>query len=410
MATPAAPWGHPSSGYPAPAGYPPAAIPPQNPAHNAPGVQPMGPMPLTGAGRYLQQIQTRLDDIVQQNGLQVMYPPQRLQSVAQRVAQVDFDALAARWRLPVEIALDFAPLALYDIVVYADDSGSMAGRNWRDLVMTFNKIVEISVLFDDTGIDIHFMNNRNSGPGINSTPRLQSFLEGIRPSGMTPLAREMRRKILDNVEGCVRNRKLDKPVLIYTITDGGPTGESEDDTGRNILRTRDVLVQHGLPPKAVAYGFSQIGMEPSATTFLKALGGHPVYRSHVDVTSDFEVEQEECAQNGVELTREAHLVKLMVGPINRDYNETDDGGAAPTAQPGQPPQGGPGYGAPGYNAGYGSHGAQGYPNAGYGSQGYGNQGGQGYPNAGYGGQGYGNQGYGAPYGGPAYPPQGGWRP
>jgi hypothetical protein len=28
--------------------------------------------------------------------------------------------------MPVELALDFAGLALYDIVIYADDSGSMA--------------------------------------------------------------------------------------------------------------------------------------------------------------------------------------------------------------------------------------------------------------------------------------------
>ena len=62
----------------------------------------------------------------QVNSLQRFYPPQQLQAVAQRVAALDFQALAARWRMPVELALDFCSLALYDVILYCDDSGSMA--------------------------------------------------------------------------------------------------------------------------------------------------------------------------------------------------------------------------------------------------------------------------------------------
>lgn len=43
---------------------------------------------------------------------------------------VDLDAVARQWRLPAEIALDLCSLALYDIVIYADDSYSMQGENW----------------------------------------------------------------------------------------------------------------------------------------------------------------------------------------------------------------------------------------------------------------------------------------
>lgn len=32
---------------------------------------------------------------------------------------------ACRWRMPVELAVDLSALVLYDIVIYADDSGSM---------------------------------------------------------------------------------------------------------------------------------------------------------------------------------------------------------------------------------------------------------------------------------------------
>jgi hypothetical protein len=40
-------------------------------------------------------------------------------------ADVPVAAAAARWRMPVELAIDLAALALYDVVIYGDDSGSM---------------------------------------------------------------------------------------------------------------------------------------------------------------------------------------------------------------------------------------------------------------------------------------------
>jgi uncharacterized protein with von Willebrand factor type A (vWA) domain len=35
--------------------------------------------------------------------------------------------LAQAWRLPLEIAVDLAKLALCDVILYIDDSGSMGG-------------------------------------------------------------------------------------------------------------------------------------------------------------------------------------------------------------------------------------------------------------------------------------------
>ena len=41
------------------------------------------------------------------------------------VPPVSCSALAQRWNMPLEMAYDLAALALYDIVIYCDDSGSM---------------------------------------------------------------------------------------------------------------------------------------------------------------------------------------------------------------------------------------------------------------------------------------------
>jgi len=142
--------GHPPSqqaGYPPSqqAGYPPASYPPQQqqqaypdaaPAPQQAGYYGAAP-PAAPATAYPQQaagpaaaLLPRLQKIVQTNSLQRFYPPQQLEAVAQRLARVDFGALAARWRMPLELALDFTALALYDIVLYADDSGSMAFEVW----------------------------------------------------------------------------------------------------------------------------------------------------------------------------------------------------------------------------------------------------------------------------------------
>jgi hypothetical protein len=69
----------------------------------------------------LGSIQAKLNQIVASNQLQRFYPPQALSGLASRLdSRVNFRDLAARWNMPVELALDLAALALYDIVIVAD--------------------------------------------------------------------------------------------------------------------------------------------------------------------------------------------------------------------------------------------------------------------------------------------------
>jgi hypothetical protein len=74
-----------------------------------------------GASGMLGSIQAKLSQIVSVNQLQRFYPPQALQALASRLdSRVNFRELASRWGMPVELALDLAALALYDIVIVAD--------------------------------------------------------------------------------------------------------------------------------------------------------------------------------------------------------------------------------------------------------------------------------------------------
>jgi hypothetical protein len=72
--------------------------------------------------------------------------------------------------MPKEIATYLAALALYDIVILADDSSSMAfeeeGEPIADLRLIFSKVAEVATLFDQDGIQIRFLNSQAEGNGI----------------------------------------------------------------------------------------------------------------------------------------------------------------------------------------------------------------------------------------------------
>ena len=61
--------------------------------------------------------------------------------------------------MPQESAYDLAVLALYDVVVLVDDSGSMAyeegGKRINDLKFILGRISEIATLFDKGGKLVH---------------------------------------------------------------------------------------------------------------------------------------------------------------------------------------------------------------------------------------------------------------
>lgn len=59
--------------------------------------------------------------------------------------------------MSVELAVSLSALALYDTVIYADDSGSMMsgdGERIEDLKLIVAKVAEVATLFDDDGIEV----------------------------------------------------------------------------------------------------------------------------------------------------------------------------------------------------------------------------------------------------------------
>lgn len=101
--------------------------------------------------------------------------------------------------MPVELAFDLAALALYDVIIYADDSGSMAfeegGERIADLKLILGRVAEVATLFDDDGISIRFMNSPVNGDGIKDAAAANNVVAQVQFNGLTPLGTNLDAKV-----------------------------------------------------------------------------------------------------------------------------------------------------------------------------------------------------------------------
>ncbi|KAI8810946.1 hypothetical protein BJ742DRAFT_164320 [Cladochytrium replicatum] len=285
----------------------------------------------SGAGNsrdWFDAIHQRLLSTVESNKLQGFYRPEEVHAIALRVwNSVNIDNLAKRWRMQKELALDLVALALYDIVLFGDDSGSMrseGGGRIQDLTYIVTKVTEIAVLFDDDGISVRFINSPASLDNCKSESQITFLFSKVEYKYGTQLGTRLASRILEPmVTTPAYAGKLKKPVLIITITDGEPTQEPQDTIIKTIVGLKRPLSRTKYGGGAAAFQFSQVGTDLTAQAFLKMLDDHSEVGDLVDCTSAFELEQEECLRKGVELTPEVWLVKLMCGAIDPHYDAQD---------------------------------------------------------------------------------------
>ncbi|KAL5358949.1 hypothetical protein BJX96DRAFT_147554 [Aspergillus floccosus] len=429
--------------YPGSSGAP---YPPQQaPYPGGPGQQPGPPYGPPGGAppsaratdQQLGAYRQLLIATIQENQIQYFYPPDKLDRLVQSLANeapAKINKLCHEWNVPQEVATDIIKLSLFDVIIYVDDSGSIEfeerGIRKEQLKQILGIVATAASTFDQDGISVRFMNSSEQGDGIRNAGDVEMLVSRVRFQSLTPLGTGLKNKVLDPmVVGPAKVGRLQKPVLVITITDGQPAGEPIDTVANSIRYAVDEVSRTPFGRGAVSFQFSQVGNDNKAREFLRSLDEDPSIGSLIDCTSNFEVEQDEMmrAVPPVHLTRELWCAKLMLGAIDVSYDTKDEkaaghGGSGGHPPPPGPPPGqyggynqGPAYGQPGpynqppapnygqpapYNPGGGA------PGGGYGQPQYPPS--QGHPPApGYGQQQYG--GYGPPGGAPppsGYPPQG----
>ncbi|GAA5930985.1 uncharacterized protein JCM15063_002513 [Sporobolomyces koalae] len=265
--------------------------------------------------------------------IEAFYPdPNQLYGLAQRIARDGALArVANEWRMPLEIGMDLAKLALFDTILYCDDSGSMAfeegGSRIDDLKLIVSRVAFAASLFDDDGIEVRFMNSRIEGNGLKTEAEANNLVGQVRFSGLTPLGTALQSKVLEPlVLGPARAGRLKKPVLIIAVTDGIPGGEARETLTNVIINANNVLRQTRYGPDAVSYQLAQVGNDQKARAFLEEIDNHPVVGDLVDCTSNYENEQDDMAKGNppVDLTPELWLVKMLLGGIDSSYDKTDE--------------------------------------------------------------------------------------
>lgn len=235
--------------------------------------------------------------VVQEKRLQNVYPPndQRLDRYA-AMAPGKINHVCQRFNIPLEVGRDLVKLALFDIVLYIDDSGSMEFGEREDgritqLKTIMDRVVLVATIFDEDGINIRFMNTDPNRPGefdrINSEQQVRNIMGNFSYGGYTPMGQKMQEKIVGPlILGPAERGQLQKPVLVITITDGSPTDSPHHDIKKVI---RDVSARLGSMPRygagVISFEFAQVGRDEQATKFLAKLDNDPEVGSLVDCTS-----------------------------------------------------------------------------------------------------------------------------
>ncbi|KAF8451795.1 hypothetical protein BGX38DRAFT_465905 [Terfezia claveryi] len=337
-----------------------------------------------------------LKECVEENHIEQMYPDDRIMAIANRLLTSGKDpvgTLCQRWGVPLEIGFDFIKQALYDVVFLLDDSGSI---RFSELEGELKGILQAAAfatsLFDEDGFSVRFLNSDVQGDHIKSEQEAMALVDRVSFNGETPLAGSLKNKILVPM---VDNGRLDKPLHVIIITDGVPTDSARGEFQRNIRETLDRYVIRGVRSKVVSIQIAQIGNDKRAQAYLQKLDTDPDIGGLIDCTSNFELESTQYAKKGLTITKYNWYCKLMMGAIDKSYDDKDEEGA-PNAP--KPPIQYPAAGTPGQQ--YGAPGQYGGPQPPYGVPG-------GPPPQLYGGPG---PQYGAPPQSYGYPPQGQYPP
>jgi len=174
-------------------------------------------------------------------------------------------------------------LATFDTTLLIDDSGSMAGRSWREVSQALSTIAPIVTQHDSDGIDVYFLNHKSNHPGavsegiaaggyrgITRAATITEIFERVRPQGGTPTGirvHNILKPYLAKLESEMAQGRELKPLNLIVLTDGVPS----DDVESVLLSAAKKLDKLEAPPFQVGVQFFQVGNEEGAKEALEEL-------------------------------------------------------------------------------------------------------------------------------------------
>ena len=160
------------------------------------------------------------------------------------------------------------------------------GERIKDLKLILSRAAYACSLFDEDGISIRFMNSELREDRVTSEAQINDIVSRVGFKGLTPMGTQLRNKVLaPMVVNPAKSGQLPKPILVITITDGQPAGESPTAVFDAVRYASSELSRTRYGPGAVSFQFAQVGNDESAKNFLAKLDSDPEIGSLIDCTS-----------------------------------------------------------------------------------------------------------------------------
>ncbi|KAH7412526.1 hypothetical protein BKA64DRAFT_702649 [Cadophora sp. MPI-SDFR-AT-0126] len=219
-------------------------------------------------------------------------------------------------------------LSTFDTTLLIDDSGSMAGRSWREVSQAISTIAPIVTKHDEDGIDVYFMNHKSSNPGapsegiapggyrgIKRAATVHEIFERVRPQGGTPTGirvHNILKPYLAKLESEMAAGRELKPLNLIVLTDGVPS----DDVESVLLSAAKKLDKLDAPPFQVGVQFFQVGNEEGAKEALEELDDGLSELVEGGVRDIVDTMTWNSTEGGVSLTGMS-ILKCVLGAVNR---------------------------------------------------------------------------------------------
>jgi len=206
----------------------------------------------------------------------------------------------------------YAFLSTFDTLFLIDDSGSMAGRSWRETAAALEAITPICTAHDADGIDIHFLNHSHTFPNITSVSAVREIFSTVRPAGATPTGTRLHRILKPYLQHYALAPEDTKPLNVIVITDGAPS----DDVESPIIAAAKKLDRLDAPAWQVGVQFFQVGREPGAKAALKQLDDELAELAGDDGMRDI-VDTVPFRGDGEEALNGDGILKVVLGSVVR---------------------------------------------------------------------------------------------
>jgi len=206
----------------------------------------------------------------------------------------------------------YAFLSTFDTVFLIDDSGSMTGRSWKETAQALKAITPICTAHDADGIDVYFLNEKDSSEYRNITRAadVDAIFHSVRPRGSTPTGSRLN-AILKPYLATLERKGADnvKPLNLIVITDG----VASDDVESVIIAAAKKLDRWDAPAWQIGIQFFQVGEERGAAEALRELDdGLAEMGAGRDIVDTVPWEGE----NGKGLSADV-VLKTVLGAVNR---------------------------------------------------------------------------------------------